>query len=280
MEAQQDEADKPISSAVCSLRFVSREMRTTLLSCTIASALLGAGCDNSEPSKLPEAMSEAATWDDTSREDLRDTLRNLVLGEVRLGNSSHDDIVEICRDVYIVDECPENEWEKFVQFARDELKKAESTHSKEQAGWPAETDCDRLDRVEAALRDRGILLWQVSPCCDTCTGGELPDRIDEIESRHPGFRDKVRGYAFFIDQNMADMLAEDTKISVYLAYGWFSPDDSKVEPDVYEKNALGIAREVCDCLCEHGFELDWDGSFSKKIGISLKWQRRTMLQYQ
>jgi hypothetical protein len=223
-------------------------------------------------------MSEAATWDDTSRENLRATLRNLVLGKVRLANSRHDDIVEICRDVYIVDECPENESEAFVQFATAELKKAETAHSKEQAGWPAETDCDRLDRVEAALRDRGILLWQVSPCCDTCTGGWLPDRIDVMESRHPGFRDRVRGYAFFIDQIMADMLAQDSNISVYLGYGWFSPDDSSVEPDVYETNAFGIAREVCDCLREHGFEPDWDGSFSKKIGISLNWQRRTMLQ--
>ena len=253
-------------------------MRIVLSACIIASVLLSVGCDKPEPPKPPEIMSEATTWNDTSRNDLRETLRNLVLGEVRLGNSSHDDIVEICRDVYIVDECPENEWETFIQFASAELKKAEATHSKEQAGWPAETDCDRLDRVESELRDRGILLWQVSPCCDTCTGGELPDRIDVVESRHPGFRDRVRGYAFFIDQNMADMLSENTEISVYLAYGWFSTDDSSVEPDVYEKNALGIAREVCDCLREQGFVIDWDGSFSKKIGVSLNWQRRTMLK--
>lgn len=253
-------------------------MRTVLSTCIIALALLGVGCDKPEPPKPPETMSEATTWDDASREDLRETLRNLVFGEVRLGRSGHDDIVETCREVYIVDECPENEWEAFVQFATVELKKAEATHSKEQVGWPAETDCDRLDRVEAALRERGILLWQVSPCCDTCTGGELPDRIDVIESRHAGFRDRVRGYAFFIDQNMADMLSENTEISVCLAYGWFSPDDYSVEPDVSEKNALGIAREVSDCLREHGFSIDWDGSFSKKIGISLNWQRRTMLQ--
>jgi hypothetical protein len=50
------------------------------------------------PPKPRESMSEAAPWDDTSREDLRATLRNLVLGKVRLANSSHDDIVEICRD--------------------------------------------------------------------------------------------------------------------------------------------------------------------------------------
>ncbi len=155
------------------------------------------------------------------------------------------------------------------------MKKTTVTHSKEQAGWPDETDCDRLDLVEATLRSHGILLWQASPCCDSCTGGELPDRIDEIEKQHPNFRDKLRGYAFFIDQNMADMLAEDTELSVYLAYGWFSPEDTTTEPEVYVKNSLSIAREVCECLREHGFEPDWDGSFSKKIGITLNWLRRT-----
>jgi len=76
---------------------------------------------------------------------------------------------------------------------------------------------------------------------------------------------------------MADMLAESTQLSVYLAYGWFSPGDSDVAPDVYESNALGITREVCNCLREHGFEPDWDGDFSRKIGVALNWQRRTML---
>lgn len=222
-------------------------------------------------------MSENSTWDDTSREELRETLRNLVCGEVRLTNSDHKDILQTCKDVYIEDECPEDEWYTFIQFAADELEQAAAKHAAEQTSWPLETDCDRLDRVEASLRDRGILLWQVSPCCDTCTGGELPDRIDEIARRHPGFRDRVRGYAFFIDQNMAEMLSESTELSVYLAYGWFSPDNSEVGPDVYERNALGVAQEVCDCLREHGFEPDWNGDFSRKIGVSLNWQRRAML---
>jgi hypothetical protein len=140
------------------------------------------------------------------------------------------------------------------------------------------TDCDRLDRVEDALRDQEILLWQVSPCCDTCTGAELPDRIDVINGRFPGFHDRVRGYAFFIDQNMPEMLAKSTELSVYLAYGWFSPDGSEVAPEVYQKHALGIAREVCEALRDEGFEANWDGDFARKIGVSLNWQRRTKLE--
>ena len=218
-----------------------------------------------------------AVRNDASREDLRETLCNVVSGEVRLGNSDHDTILQICREVYIQDECPENEWEIFVEFARNELEKAADRHAIEQEAWPSETDCDRLDRVEATLRDRGILLWQVSPCCDTCTSGEVPERIDEIDRRHPGFRDRVRGYAFFIEQNMSEMLSESTQISVYMGYGCLLDDNSTDPPGSYESNALGIAREVCDCLQEHGFEPEWDGSFSRKIGFTLDWQRRTML---
>jgi len=223
-------------------------------------------------------MGNDQVWNDDTRNDLRKTLRSVILGEVRLARRDHDSILDLCREVYIEDECPEDEWGAFNDFATEELHIAVSRLASEQATWPNETDCDRLDRVEAALGDRGILFWQVSPCCDTCTGAELPDRIDEIDRRYPGFCDRVRGYSFFIDQNMPEMLAESSRLSVYLAYGWFSPNALDVAPDVYEQHALGIAREVCECLHREGFEADWDGDLSRKIGVSLNWQRRTMLE--
>lgn len=99
-----------------------------------------------------------------------------------------------------------------------------------------------------------------------------------INDRYPGFRDVLRGYAFFIDQNMPVMLTKCTQMSVYLAYGWFSPDDTAVAPDVYQTNAIGIAREVCECLRNEGFEPDWDDDLAHTIGDSINWQRRTMLE--
>jgi hypothetical protein len=225
-----------------------------------------------------DLMGNDETWNDESRQNLRESLRRVIVGNVRLARYSHDDILETCRESYIQDECPENERETFVDFAAEELRRAASVLASEQAKWPAETDCDQLDRVEMALRKRGILLWQVSPCCDTCTRGELSERINVIDRRDPGFRHRLRGYAFFIDQNMPEMLSEGTDLSVYLGYGWISPDDSEVAPEAYEKNALAIAQEVCQCLREEGFEVDWDGTLARKIGLSLNWQRRTLLE--
>ena len=223
-------------------------------------------------------MSDERVWNDKSRDDLRETLRWVILGELRLAKRDYENILETCREVYMQDECPERERDEFIHFASKELNRAEAQLAAEKETWPEETDCDRLDRVEAALRDQGILLWQASPCCDTCTGSELPDRIDVITGRYPGFRELVRGYTFFIDQNMPEMLAVSTHLSVYLAYGWFSPDDSEVAPDVYAKVALSIAREVCECLRDEGFKANWDGDLARKIGVSLNWQRRTMLE--
>jgi len=223
-------------------------------------------------------MSDEQIWNDESRNHLHETLRWAVRGELRLAKRGREEILETCRDVYIQDECPEDEWDAFFQFAADELGRAEAQMASEMATWPDRTDCDRLDGVEAALRERGVLLWQASPCCDTCTGSELGDRIKEIDRRYPGFRDRVRGYAFFIDQNLPEMLSDGAQLSVYLGYGWFLPDDSEVAPEVYAKHALGIAREVCERLRDEGFEADWDGDFSRKIGVSLIWQRRTLLE--
>ena len=223
-------------------------------------------------------MNDEEIWDDKSRDELRERLRSRILGELRLAKRGNEGILECCDEVYLRDGCPEGEYDEFIQFVADELDRATTQLASEEARWPEETDCDRLDRVEVALRERGILLWQVSPCCDTCTRAEFPDRIDEVDQRDPGFRDRVRGYSFFIDQNMPDMLAESTRLSVYLAYGWFSADDSDVTPEVYETNALGIAAEICECLRDEGFEVNWNGDFARKIGVSLTWQRRTTLQ--
>jgi hypothetical protein len=99
-----------------------------------------------------------------------------------------------------------------------------------------------------------------------------------FDRRYPGFRDRFRGYTFFIDQTMPEMLAKSTALSIYLAYGWVSPDRTKVTQDVYMKNALGIGREICELLRDEGFEASWDGNLANKIGVTLNWQRRGVLE--
>lgn len=108
-------------------------------------------------------MSGNPTWDKW-REELRETLCNRILGEIRLAHSDRDGILETCDDVlqalwefHIKDECPEypaGEFDMLIRFAVDEVDQTAARHAAEQEAWPRETDCDRLDRVEADLRNR------------------------------------------------------------------------------------------------------------------------------
>lgn len=222
-------------------------------------------------------MSEESIWNEETRMELRSCLQSAILGELRLAKRDPEEILEFCQVVHIDENCPEAESEDFSRFASEEISRIARELEAERASWPEQTDCDRLDRVEETLRGHGILLWQASPCCDTCTSSELPDRINEIEERHPGFAEHLRGYGFFIDQNLPEMLADSYELSIYLAYGWFSPDGNDVEPEFYTQHALSIAREICECLRDEGFEVDWNGSFDRKIGVTLNWQRRAFL---
>lgn len=223
-------------------------------------------------------MVDKQAWNDESRQELRERLRSHILGELRLARRSDDDVLRDCHETYIMDDCPEEEADEFNQFAIDEMNRVAAQLEAERATWADVTDCDRLDGVEAALREQGIMLWQASPCCDTCTCSELGMRIDELDSRYPGFSKRVRGYTFFIDQNLPDVLSESTDVSVYLGYGWFVPANTNVDEDTYREHALDIAGDVCQCLRAAGFEPDWNGDFARKIGLSLNWQRRTLLE--
>ncbi len=195
-------------------------------------------------------------WDDKSRDELRERLSSAILGELRLARFDPQGVLEHSRDVWMQDVCPLDEWDEFLQFTKEQVDRLAAEVSAEMFSWPEETDCDRLDRVERVLRERDILLWQASPCCNSCTGAELPDRIDLIDQRCPGFRDRVRGYSFFIDQNLPEHLAESRNLSDYLTYGWFAPDDTQPDPEVYQREALIIAHEVAECLRSEGFEVD------------------------
>jgi len=104
-------------------------------------------------------MSEKSGWDDESREHLRENLRFRILGEVRLYKRDPKEILDGFREFPIQEDAPEAEWDTFLRFASDEMKKVADTLAAEMAEWPAVTDCDRLDRAEDALRERGILLW-------------------------------------------------------------------------------------------------------------------------
>ncbi len=222
-------------------------------------------------------MNSDSISDDDERHNVSNLIRSEVLGQLRLNRMTREEIIEHCVAVYLDEDLTVASRAEFESFIGEEIERVSKRLETEMAEWPAETDCDRLDRVEASLREAGIIFWQASPCCDSCTMAEFPDRLEQVETDFPDFRENLRGYTFFIDQTLPESLEESTHLSVYLSYGWISPDGEGVPQKDYEHNALSIAREVCRHLHDEGFEVDWDGTMARKISVSLNWLRRTPL---
>lgn len=222
------------------------------------------------------ARNTGRVLDPREREALRESLATFVVGEVRLAKNSDETILDFCGE-RIQDEFPPEETGATLEWATERLQNARRQHASESNAWPETTDCDRLDRAESALLDDGILLWQASPCCDNCTLAELPDRLAWLEEQHPGFSARMQGYAFFLDQNMPEELGEGTQIAVLLGYGWKPAKGETPDDETYQKHAVRIGQQVRKRLEEQNLPVDWDGSLSKKMGLSLDWKRRGSL---
>lgn len=128
----------------------------------------------------------------------------------------------------------------------------------EQCGWPAVTDCDRLDAAFAALEREGVVCRQNFSCCGTCGAAEIWDEMAGAEERGQA----VRGYAFF---HMQDTEAAVEGDGLYLSYG-------AVEPGADAAEAVG--RAVVDALEAKGLDPIWDGEWTHRIFVPLRWRRR------
>jgi hypothetical protein len=121
----------------------------------------------------------------------------------------------------------------------------------EQAGWPAETEAERVLRTLASLSVRGIVARANFTCCNNCGATEIRDEASEGD----------HGYVFFHQQD-TEAAARDG--SLYLSYGSFDGTDP---------TTIGLA--VAAALTEAGVRTVWDGSVRKRILVNLSaWQLR------
>ncbi|NJO81928.1 MAG: hypothetical protein HC828_03505 [Blastochloris sp.] len=128
----------------------------------------------------------------------------------------------------------------------------------EQAIWPAITDCDRLDMAFAQLQATGIVCRQDFSCCGTCGAYEIWDEIATVEDGGG----VVHGYAFYHTQDTESALEG---YGLYLNYG------ARLKGEVA---ALAVAAEIVAALQQHGLTVDWNGSWDRRIGVTLDWKRR------
>lgn len=133
-----------------------------------------------------------------------------------------------------------------------------SAHAAEQEGWPAQTDCDRLDAAFAELDRSGVVARQHFTCCGTCGLAEIDREIAAAEAG--GVR--TRGYTFY---HMQDTEAAVEGYGICLYYG--SCEEG-------EAADLAIGREIAAELKRHGLRPEWNGSLDRRIEVPMDWKRR------
>lgn len=133
-----------------------------------------------------------------------------------------------------------------------------ASHLAEQATWPAETDCDRLDAAFAELIRSGIVARQHFSCCGTCGAHEIREEMEQAE-KAGSFS---RGFTFFHIQDTEHAVAGD---GLYLSFGVADSDQT---------GAVAIGHEVVEILGRHGLTPAWNGKLAHRIGLPLTWQRR------
>jgi hypothetical protein len=173
---------------------------------------------------------------------------------VRSGFCDKDELMEVvCEELYAPGELSEDEVSEALdrEFAQWEAEKA---------SWPAETDCDRLDRAFEALWQRGIIALQNA-------GLTQSDGYDDVQEAYSDVDDEdaIIGYCFYHGQDLEGAVRGE---GLYLAFGPADPKDEETQGPV-------IGRIVCEELQRAGFNVEWNGTFGQRIFIPrIRWQRR------
>jgi hypothetical protein len=127
-----------------------------------------------------------------------------------------------------------------------------------QDAWPAETDCDRLDKVVRHLHGAGI-------CALQNAGYTMSDgRTDVAEAVAGGPKGYYRGFCFYHGQDVERAVKGQ---GLHIAFG--AIDDDRAA-------GVAVGCEIVEALRHVGFAVEWDGSIERRINVpAILWQRRS-----
>jgi hypothetical protein len=173
---------------------------------------------------------------------------------VAAGFSDPDDIPEHAVEMLSDEQDEDALWPHALRLTRE----AVEAHRREQATWPAVTDCDRLNAAFVELERAGIVARQNFTCCQTCGHCEIGDEI--ATARKAGV--EVRGYTFYHMQDTESAVEGD---GLYLAYGAVEAGDDAV---------VAVGREIVKVLRRHKLKTKWNGRSNERVFVFLDWKRR------
>jgi hypothetical protein len=125
-----------------------------------------------------------------------------------------------------------------------------------EARWPAETDCDRLDRAFAQLEKLGICAVQNAGYTQSDGHAEVAHALEELG------RKRFHGYCFFHGQDLERAISGS---GLLLAFGDLGADPAKT---------VQVGQKIVSVLAAEGFTTTWDGKDTSRIDVRIDWKRR------
>lgn len=187
-------------------------------------------------------------------DDVIDELREQIETDVKAGFLEPWEVEESAVDAFQDQVEPDA-----LEAAAERLTQAAfAAHAREQATWPAVTDCDRLDAAFAALEARGIVARQNFSCCMNCGSQEIWGEVAEAEEEGR----VIHGCAFYHEQSTASAVDGG---GVMLGYQAVDEGDEAM---------AAVGREIVDVLRAHGLHPEWNGSPEMCVHVPMDWKRR------
>ncbi len=137
-----------------------------------------------------------------------------------------------------------------------------ATKRAEERSWPAETDCDRLDRAFASLAAARIIALQNAGYTQSDGWEEVVDAYRAAGGR----KSHSDGYCFYHGQDL-DRAVEDGEL--YLAFGDIASGGSDTA------KGAEVGRRIKQALEAAGLTVKWDGTMKTRLLVTgMNWQRR------
>ena len=225
-----------------------------------------------EPEPAPaQAEIAAATWPDPARPpDLAHAwLQADLLAMLRGGHWAEADILHtLLHEMLPAGSDPE--------AARQWLRAQMQALQNEQQGWPATTDCDRLDAAFAALREQGVLCLPHAGETPADTPAESQARLQAACAALPP-EQRSRGYCLFHAQDLARALSDRLLMLTFGPAPQAAGRPGRAGQGTTDpQTSQQIGQQICAALRAAGLHAEWDGRPDQRICVQpFIWQRRT-----
>jgi hypothetical protein len=146
------------------------------------------------------------------------------------------------------------------QLLRAMIAQATTQQLAEEATWPAETDCDRLDATFATLEGQGVIALQNAGYTQSDGLSDVAEVYHDAGDEESGFD----GYCFYTEQDLNRVIKSG---DLYLAFGAADGKDDK---------GVEVGHRIKRALEGAGFLVEWNGSITTRLRVTgIRWQRRT-----